>query len=61
MSGRDAGAQLPIVARTRRAIRIANETRREQGERGRRTFGISLFARRRHLLRAGAGPVGQPG
>jgi hypothetical protein len=44
VSGRDISAQLPIVARTRRAIRIANETRREDGERGRRTFGISLFA-----------------
>lgn len=44
VSGRDAGAQLPVVARTRRAIRIANETRREDGERGRRAFGISLFA-----------------
>jgi hypothetical protein len=44
MSGHDAGAQLPIVARTRRAIRIANENRREDGKRGRRTFGISLFA-----------------
>jgi len=44
VSGHDAGAQLPVVARTRRAIRVADETRREQGERDRRTFGISLFA-----------------
>jgi hypothetical protein len=44
ISGHDAGAQLPVVARTRRAIRVADESRREQGERDRRTFGISLFA-----------------
>jgi cytochrome bd-type quinol oxidase subunit 2 len=44
VSGHDVSAQLPIVARTRRAIRVANETRRENGKRGRRTFGISLFA-----------------
>jgi len=44
VTGRDAGAQVPVVARTRRAIRVADETRREQGERDRRTFGISLFA-----------------
>jgi len=44
LSGRDTNAQLPVVARTRRAIRVADETRREQGERGRRTLGISLFA-----------------
>lgn len=40
----DAGAPLPVVARTRRAIRVADENRREQGQRDRRTFGISLFA-----------------
>jgi hypothetical protein len=44
VSGRDAGAQLPVVARTRRAIRVANENRQEDGKRGRRNFGISLFA-----------------
>jgi hypothetical protein len=44
VTGRDAGAQLPVVARTRRAIRVADESRREQGGRDRRTFGISLFA-----------------
>jgi hypothetical protein len=44
VTGHDAGAQLPVVARTRRAIRVADESRREQGERDRRTFGISLFA-----------------
>jgi hypothetical protein len=44
VSGHDAGAQLPVVARTRRAIRVADESRREQGQRDRRTFGISLFA-----------------
>lgn len=44
VTGHDAGAPLPVVARTRRAIRVADESRREQGERDRRTFGISLFA-----------------
>ena len=44
VTGHDAGAQSPVVARTRRAIRVADESRREQGERDRRTFGISLFA-----------------
>ena len=43
VSGRDANAQLPLVARTRRAIRVANDTRREQGERGRHHIGITLF------------------
>lgn len=44
VSGRDVSSQLPVVARTRRAIRVANETRHEDGKRGRRNFGISLFA-----------------
>jgi hypothetical protein len=44
MAGRDAHAQLPMVARTRRAIRVANDSHREQGERGRRHVGITLFA-----------------
>jgi hypothetical protein len=44
MAGRDVNAQMPVVARTRRAIRIANETRREQGERERHHIGITLFA-----------------
>jgi hypothetical protein len=44
VSGRDANAQLPIVARTRRAVRVANETRREQGQRERHHIGITLFA-----------------
>lgn len=44
ISGRDVSSQLPVVARTRRAIRVSNETRLEDGKRGRRTFGISLFA-----------------
>ena len=44
VTGHDTGAPLPVVARTRRAIRVADESRREQGERDRRTFGISLFA-----------------
>jgi hypothetical protein len=43
VTGHDASAQLPVVTRTRRAIRIANDTRREQGERGRRHIGITLF------------------
>lgn len=43
VSGRDAGAQLPVVARTRRAIRIADQTRREQGRLSRRNLGIALF------------------
>lgn len=44
VAGHDANAQLPVVARTRRAIRVANDTRRQQDEYGRRSFGISLFA-----------------
>ena len=44
ISGRDVNAQLPLVARTRQAIRVADENRREQSERERRTLGISLFA-----------------
>jgi hypothetical protein len=44
VSGRDVNAQLPVVARTRRAIRVADENRREQSERERRTLGLSLFA-----------------
>jgi hypothetical protein len=43
MAGHDANAQLPVVTRTRRAVRIADENRREQGERERRQIGISLF------------------
>jgi hypothetical protein len=44
VAGHDANAQLPMVARTRRAIRIANESRREEGERGRHHIGVTLFA-----------------
>jgi hypothetical protein len=44
IAGHDANAQLPVVARTRRAIRIADESRRAQDEYGRRSLGISLFA-----------------
>jgi hypothetical protein len=44
VAGRDANAQLPMVTRTRRAIRIANESRREEGERGRHHIGVTLFA-----------------
>jgi hypothetical protein len=43
ITGHDANAQLPIVARTRRAIRIADQSRREQGRRSRRNVGIALF------------------
>jgi hypothetical protein len=43
VAGRDANAQLPMVARTRRAIRIANESRREEDERGRHHIGVTLF------------------
>ena len=43
IAGHDANAQLPLVARTRRAIRVANETRREQGQRERHHMGITLF------------------
>ncbi len=43
VAGHDANAQLPLVARTRRAIRIANDTRLEQGRLGRRNVGIALF------------------
>jgi hypothetical protein len=43
VAGHDANAQLPVVARTRRAIRVANDARLEQGERGRRHIGITLF------------------
>jgi hypothetical protein len=43
VAGRDANAQLPMVMRTRRAIRIANESRREEGERGRHHIGVTLF------------------
>jgi hypothetical protein len=42
-AGHDANAQLKVVSRTRRAIRVANESRREQGERGRHDIGITLF------------------
>jgi uncharacterized membrane protein YidH (DUF202 family) len=31
------------VSRTRRAVRVADESRRVQGERGRRQIGITLF------------------
>ena len=43
MAGHDANAQLPLVARTRRAIRIADQARREQGRLGRRNVGIALL------------------
>jgi uncharacterized membrane protein YidH (DUF202 family) len=43
VSGRNANAQLPVVSRTRRAVRIADQTRREQGKLGRRNIGIALL------------------
>ena len=43
ISGHDANAQLPLVARTRRAIRVADQARREQGKLGRRNIGVALF------------------
>jgi hypothetical protein len=42
-AGLDAGAHQPLVSRTRRAVRVADETRRVQGERGRHQLGITLF------------------
>lgn len=44
VAGRDANAQLPLVARTRRAIRVADQAHREQEERERHHMGISLLA-----------------
>ena len=44
VSGQDVSQHQPVVERTRRAVRIADESRREQGERDRRTTGIALFA-----------------
>lgn len=43
IAGHDANAQLPLVARTRRAIRVADQARREQGKLGRRNIGIALL------------------
>jgi hypothetical protein len=43
VAGLDASAQQPLVSRTRRAVRVADESRRVQGERGRRQIGITLF------------------
>lgn len=43
LAGHEANAQLQLVARTRRAIRIENQARREQGRLGRRNVGIALF------------------
>ena len=42
MAGHDVQAQLPMVNRTRRAVRIADQSRREHGERERRHIGIML-------------------
>ena len=49
VAGRDANAQLPIVARTRRAIRIANDTRLEQGSSD-ATTSASRSSRSAHLI-----------
>jgi len=43
LSGRDVQAQGPMVARTRRAIRIADQERRDKGAIRRRSLGIALF------------------
>jgi hypothetical protein len=43
VAGLNGGAQQPLVTRTRRAVRVADESRRVQGERGRRQIGITLF------------------
>jgi hypothetical protein len=43
VAGLDGGAKQPLVSRTRRAVRVADESRRVQGERGRRQIGITLF------------------
>ncbi len=44
MAGLDAQSQGPVVTRTRRAIRVADERRRMQGKQDRRQMGIALFA-----------------
>lgn len=44
IAGYDANAQVPLVTKTRRAIRIDNEFRREQGERERHHIGVTLLA-----------------
>lgn len=41
-AGLNAEGHSPMVNRTRRAVRIADESRRLQGERGRRQMGITL-------------------
>lgn len=43
VSGRDVGAQQPMVERTRRAVRIADQSRQEHGAQGRRHMGVVLF------------------
>jgi len=53
LSGRDANAQLPMVARTRRAIRLADQERRARGRLRRRSVGVALFALGALLLLAG--------
>lgn len=44
MAGLDAEAQYPVVNRTRRAIRVADERRRIKGKQDRRQMGLALFA-----------------
>ena len=44
VSGRDVRGHQPIVERTRRAIRVADENRRQSDENGRRSIGIAVFA-----------------
>lgn len=43
MRGHDVAGQQPVVERTRRAVRIADQSRREHGTRHRRSAGVALF------------------
>ena len=44
VSGRDAGARHSVVERTRRAVRIADQSRREHARQGRSSMAVALFA-----------------
>jgi protein-S-isoprenylcysteine O-methyltransferase Ste14 len=44
VSGHDAAAHQPVVERTRRAVRIADQSRREHARQGRSSIGVALFA-----------------
>ncbi len=43
ITGRDVSLQQPAVERTRRAVAIADQSRRHRGEQGRRSIGMALF------------------